>query len=136
MKLPWTAVLDTGYKIIDELFETDTEKAEAALKLESLRRSDKLETLRTSLSAINSEAQSNDPWTSRARPTFLYVMYTYMLLSPLFGFLFFFDPVLAAAVIEGFQMFLAAIPSEMWALFGAGYLGYAHYRTSEKKGLK
>jgi len=60
-------------------------------------------------------------------------MYTYMLLAPLFGFLFFFDPVLAAAVIEGFQMFLSAIPSEMWALFGAGYLGYAHYRTSEKK---
>lgn len=136
MKLPWTAVLDTGYKIIDELFETDTEKAEAALKLESLRRSDKLETLRTSLSAINSEAQSNDPWTSRARPTFLYVMYTYMLLAPLFGFLFFFDPVLAAAVIEGFQMFLSAIPSEMWALFGAGYLGYAHYRTSEKRASK
>jgi len=37
--------------------------------------------MQISLSAIMAEANSHDPWTSRARPTFLYVIYGVILLS-------------------------------------------------------
>jgi len=36
--------------------------------------------MQVSLSAILAEANSADPWTSRARPTFLYVIYGIILL--------------------------------------------------------
>jgi hypothetical protein len=42
----------------------------------------------------------------------------------------------AARFATGMQAFLAAIPSELWTLFGVGYVGYAGVRTFEKaKGL-
>ncbi|MCA3070912.1 MAG: hypothetical protein ING77_18620 [Rhodocyclaceae bacterium] len=37
--------------------------------------------MRVSLSAILAEVASGDPWTSRARPTFLHVIYGVILLS-------------------------------------------------------
>ena len=38
-----------------------------------------LEAIQARLSAIVTEARSPDPWTSRARPSFLYVMYVMLL---------------------------------------------------------
>ena len=56
-------------------------KARDAGKLEliKLQGSQEMEALRTHLSAVLAEAQSADPWTSRARPSFLYVIYAMLL---------------------------------------------------------
>jgi len=78
------------------------------------------------------EAQSADPWTSRARPSFLYVIYTCILFALPMGFVSAFSPTIATHVAAGFQAWLGAIPDSMWQLFGVGYLGYTGSRTWEK----
>jgi hypothetical protein len=124
------------FGLIDNLFTSDEERMEAKRKLLEMEQAGKLDTLKTTLSAILAEAQSNDPWTSRARPTFLYVIYLCILTAIPMGVLFAFQPVAANAIAVGFGAWLNAIPESMWALFGAGYLGYSGARTWEKsKGI-
>ena len=125
------------FGLIDNLFTSDEERMEAKRKLLEMEHQGKLDTLKTTLSAILAEAQSADPWTSRARPTFLYVIYVCILAALPMGVLFAFQPVAANAIAVGFGAWLNAIPESMWALFGAGYLGYSGARTWEKsKGMK
>ena len=114
--------------IIDTFVTDDEEKLKAKQSVQNYD----LQKLQMKAQPALEEARSKDRWTSRARPSFLYVMYIYMLLAPLFGLGFWIDPVAAQAVIEGMQLFLAAIPGEMWSLFGVGFLGYGAYRTKEK----
>ncbi len=131
--LPWTAILSFGAEIIDELWETDEEKAQAKARLIALQQQGKLQELQTRLSAINSEAQSADPWTSRARPSFMYVIYALILFSIPMGFITAFSPETATAVTDGFKAWLGAIPTDLYTLFGIGYLGYAGARSWDKK---
>jgi hypothetical protein len=84
------------------------------------------------LSAIIAEANSSDPWTSRARPSFLYVMYALILAAIPFGILSAFKPELASAISAGSGAWLRAIPGELYQLFGLGYLGYSGARTIDK----
>ena len=79
------------------------------------------------------EASSPDPWTSRARPAFLYVMYVMILSAIPMGIVYAVDPTIADNVAKGFGTWLTAIPSELYALFGVGYTGYAVMRTYDKK---
>jgi hypothetical protein len=124
------------FGLIDNLFTSDEERMEAKRKLLEMEQAGKLDTLKTTLSAILAEAQSNDPWTSRARPTFLYVIYLCILTAIPMGVLFAFQPVAANAIAVGFGAWLNAIPESMWALFGAGYLGYSGFRSWDKsKGI-
>jgi ABC-type proline/glycine betaine transport system permease subunit len=62
----------------------------------------------------------------------MYVMYTLILSSIPMGVLFAFKPDVAQAVTVGFKAWLEAIPSDMIALFGVGYVGYVGARTVEK----
>ena len=83
-----------------------------------------------SLQAIMEEAKSPDRWTSRARPSFLYVIYVMLLASIPMGVLFAFAP--ANGIAIGLQKWLAAIPDAVWQLFTFGYLGYTGGRSWEK----
>ena len=65
--------------LLDKLIPDPKARDEAKLKLLELQGSQQMEATRTQISAIMAEAQSADPWTSRARPSFLYVMYTLLL---------------------------------------------------------
>ena len=65
-----------------------------------------------------------DPFTRRARPTFLYVMYALILLALPIGLVAAFSPATAAAINHGIAAYLRAIPEPLYALFGTGYLGY------------
>jgi hypothetical protein len=120
------------FGLVDKLFTSDEERLEAKRKLLEMEQAGELETLKTSLSAILAEAQSLDPWTSRARPTFLYVVYVFILAALPMGVLSVFRPDAAEAIAKGVQAWLAAIPGDMWALFGAGYLGYSFSRSFDK----
>ena len=66
----------------------------------------------------------DDPWTRRARPTFLYVMYVLLLGALPVGLIAAARPDAAAAIARGMAAYLAAIPEPLYALFGTGYLGY------------
>lgn len=115
--------------LIDKIIPDPRARDAAKLELLKMQESQEMETLRTQLSAIVAEAGSNDPWTSRARPSFLYVMYTMILWSIPMGLIAAVRPKMAQDVAAGMTAYLAAIPESMWALFGTGYLGYTAART-------
>lgn len=129
---PLSALLTVGSKLIDKLFPDPAQKAQAQLELLKLQQSGELDAMKTQLSAIIAEAQSPDPWTSRARPSFLYVMYVLLLWSIPMGILSAFHPDIADRIIKGMNAYLSAIPDSMFALFGSGYLGYTFAREYGK----
>jgi len=128
-------ILDVGKTLIKSLFPDPEEQAKAELQLQLLQQNGDLKELETKLSAIVMEAKSKDPWTSRARPSFLYVMYAMILASIPMGVLHAFNPELAVGIATGMQNWLNAIPGEMWALFGAGYMGYTWHRSKDKANI-
>jgi hypothetical protein len=130
-------LLEVGKSLIERIFPDKTkqaaERAQAELALVQLQQDGTLKELGIQMSAIIAEAQSQDPWTSRARPSFLYVMYVMILTAIPMGVLYAFKPEIATAVAAGVKAWLEAIPDEMWWLFGAGYLGYTGARMFEKR---
>jgi hypothetical protein len=114
--------------LIDNLFTSDEERERAKLALLSERGRQAIGLLNAQLGAIVAEANSADPWTSRARPSFLYVIYVLILWSLPMGILSAFAPDVAARIIHGMTTYLAAIPEALYALFGTGYLGYTAAR--------
>jgi len=114
--------------IIDKVIPDKEARAKAKLELLALEGTQELRQIEARLSAILSEAQSSDPWTSRARPSFLYVMYALILFSVPMGIIAAFDPISARAIGEGMTRYLAALPDALYALFGTGYLGYTAAR--------
>ena len=85
------------------------------------------------LSAIIAESQSDDPWTSRARPSFLYVIYIFILAAIPMGVLFALSPDTAKDITAGVKAWLEAIPEPYIQLFGIGYLGYTGARSIDKR---
>ena len=116
-------------KLIDKIIPDPEARDRAKLELLKLEGGQEMETLRTQLSAIVAEAQSTDPWTSRARPSFLYVMYALLLWAIPMGLIAAFRPEMARGIATGMNAYLAGIPEPLYALFGTGYLGYTAART-------
>ena len=65
-------LFEAGARLIDRLIPDPTEREKAKLALLQAEGQQALQEMQVSLSAILAEANSLDPWTSRARPTFLY----------------------------------------------------------------
>jgi hypothetical protein len=78
------------------------------------------------------DIESKDPWTGRARPAFLYVMYAFVLVAIPVGMLSVFSPDAALKVVAGMKAWLDAIPDMMWGTFGTAYCGYTLSRSYEK----
>ncbi len=91
------------FDVIDELFTSDEERAEAKRKLLTEDGQRKLQNLQTRLSAILAEAQSADPWTSRVRPSFLLIIYVMIIMGIPMGILSAFQPEIAARIATGMQ---------------------------------
>lgn len=127
-----TGVTTVMSKVIDKIWPDPTEAAKAKAILHGSEAQAELQQVQANLSAIMMEAASQDPWTSRARPSFLYVIYVFILAAIPFGILFAFMPDVAVRVTDGVKAWLGAIPNEMWWLFGAGYLGYTGGRSFDK----
>lgn len=130
-----SGVFDLGSKLLEKFFPDPTERAQKQLELIQLQQSGDLKELEVRMSAIVAEANSNDPWTSRARPSFLYVIYVMILMSIPMGVLSAFEPAMADAIANGMQKWLAAIPGDLYALFGVGYVGYSGARMFEKRAV-
>ena len=114
--------------IIDKIIPDKAERDRAKLELIRLQGSQELELIQARLAAIVAEANSPDPWTSRARPSFLYVMYALILWALPMGLLSAVSPATAAEIASGMTSYLGALPEPLYALFGTGYLGYTAAR--------
>ena len=62
-------------KLIDKNIPDPRERDRAKLELLKLEGDQEAAQIGQQMQAIIAEANSHDPWTSRARPSFLYVMY-------------------------------------------------------------
>jgi hypothetical protein len=114
--------------LIDKIIPDPRARDAAKLELLKLQGSQEMETLQSQMAAIIAEAQSADPWTSRARPSFLYVMYAIILWAIPMGLIAAFRPEIADGISKGMTGYLAGIPDALWGLFGTGYLGYTAAR--------
>jgi hypothetical protein len=123
--------------IIDKVIPDPQAREQAKLELLKLQGTQELDTLNAQLQAIVAEANSKDPWTSRARPSFLYVMYVLLLWALPMGVLAAFHPETAQQIAAGMNAYLNGLPEPLYALFGTGYLGYTAARQWGKvKGVE
>lgn len=118
---------------LDKIFPDADKRNEAKLKMIELQQAGAFKEQEMAIDAIKSEAQSDDPWTSRARPSFMYVIYIFILSAIPFGIASIWAPEQCAKAVEGVKMWLEAIPEDFIWLFGAGYLGYAGARSYDKR---
>ena len=73
------AIIGPIASLIDKIIPDPKARNEAKLELIKLQGGQEMETFRLQLSAVLAEANATDPWTSRARPSFLYVIYIMIL---------------------------------------------------------
>ena len=131
------AVIGPIAKLLDKIIPDPEARDRAKLELIKVQGSQEMLALETQMKAIVAEANSADPWTSRARPSFLYVMYALLLWSIPMGLIAAVNPGMAQGIARGMTAYLAGIPEELYALFGTGYLGYTAARAWGKaKGVE
>lgn len=127
------AIIKLGSEIIDKVIPNPEERDKAKLEFSRLAQAGELEYLKASMSAILMEAQSQDKWTSRARPSFMYVMYIMILTAIPMGILNIFEPEMAKHMMEGVKLWLLAIPAALWTTFDICFTGYSVLRSYDKK---
>lgn len=117
---------------INKIWPDPADKAKAEAITMAAAADATISTMRTQMSLALAEAQSGDKWTSRARPSFMYVMYAMILWSIPMGFLAAWKPELATAIALGMRSWLAAVPDMLWQVFGWCFGAYAAGRSGEK----
>lgn len=110
--------------IIDKVIPDPAAREAAQRELLRLERTHELTAAKAQMAAIVAEAQSADRWTSRARPSFLYVMYALLLWAIPMGIIAAIRPAAAEAIARGMRAYLEGLPEPLYALFGTRYLGY------------
>jgi hypothetical protein len=127
-----TDIIAAVVGILDKIIPDPRQREEAKINLLKVENQQALEEIKTQMTAILAEAQSTDPWTSRARPAFLYVVYIMLLAAIPMGIVHALAPTTAAEITVGFKAWLAAIPESIIQLFGVVMLGYIGGRSWEK----
>ncbi len=122
--------------LLDKLIPDPRAREAAQRELLRMEGTQELERVKAQLSAILAEAQATDPWTSRARPGFLYVMYALLLWSIPMGLIAAVRPQAAAAIAKAMNAYLAGLPEPLYTLFATGYLGYTVAREWGKAKAK
>jgi hypothetical protein len=126
-------LIEIGGDLLDKVIPDKDKRREAKAKLAEMAQKGEMTRLSERMKTIRMEAGSEDAWTRRARPSFMYVVYLVLVVNcvvmPLCAI---WAPEAVAkyhaSIGNGFQ----AIPGEVWATFTAGYLGYSGLRTYEK----
>ena len=121
-------IVKLGVGLLDKIIPDPVEREKAKVALIQAQANNELRAVEQQLSAIIAEAQSSDPWTSRARPGFLWTMYILILSAIPMGVIHAYSPETASAISTGFKDWLTAIPDNFVTLFGIGYLGYTGAR--------
>ena len=130
------ALLGTVDTVADKFFVDKKDKEAFKLKALELQQKGEFKTQEIQMSAILAEAKSDDPWTSRARPSFLWCFYIIllylMIVIPTIGVFFPDKMVILYTNVAGG---LTAIPDGLWTTFTVGYLGYTGAREFGKTKL-
>lgn len=131
---PVSVLLGIGSKLADHFFPNKKEADQKKIEMLALIQSGDLKELEVAMSAIVAEANSKDKWTSRARPSFMYLMYLTIIMlvmvTPIIGI---WHPDSMKQFYTNVGLGFAAIPEAMWWTFTTGYLGYTGARTYEKR---
>ena len=131
------AIVGPVSKLLDKIIPDPEARDRAKLELIKLQGDQDMAAIGAQMQAIVVEAQSPDPWTSRARPSFLYVMYAMILWAIPMGLIAAISPRMALGIGDGMTAYLRGLPEELYALFGTGYLGYTAARAWGKvKGVE
>ena len=123
------AIVGPVSRLLDKIIPDPEARDRAKLELIKLQGDQEMQAIGAQMQAIVAEAQSPDAWTSRARPSFLYVMYALILWAIPMGLIAAVDPKLALGIGNGMASYLRGPPEELYMLFGTGYLGYTAART-------
>lgn len=126
------SVADTIKDGIDKIWPNPGDEAAAKVLLIKAQVDAAVATLDAQNRAANAEAASADPWTSRARPSFLYVMYALILFSVPMGLVSAYDMATASQIADGMKDWLAAVPPQLWDVFGLSFAVYTGGRSYEK----
>lgn len=127
-----TPILEIGGKLIDKLFPDPAARDAAKLELLRQQQAGELQELQTRMSVMLAEAQSADGYTSRARPSMLYVWYILLLTAIPMGLISAVSPSTAADIANGFGSWLRAIPDSIVDASTFVLLGYVGGRSLEK----
>ena len=111
------SLFDFGSKLIDKFFPDKAQADQAKIALLQMQQNGEFKELEERMKAITTEAASADPWTSRARPSFMYVIYLLILWSLPMGLASIFYPAQVAVFTAGFKGWLAAVPDSLWKEF-------------------
>lgn len=122
--------------LLDQLIPDPRAREAAQHALARMHGTQELECLKAQMTAILAETQVTDPWTSRARPGFLYVMYALLLWSIPMGLIAAVRPQTAAAIAQAMNAYLTGLPEPLYTLFATGYLGYTVAREWGKAKAK
>lgn len=126
------AVSTTIGKAIDRIWPDPSEEAAAKLEQLKLEATTAIELLKAQNAAAVAEASSADPWTSRARPSFMYVMYILILWAIPMSIVSAINPEIGANIAKGFGLWLAAIPESLYQIMFGCFAVYGVTRTVEK----
>ena len=123
MKLPWESVLSVGAELIDSLFTSDDERAEARLKLTKLAQEGRLKQMEAAMTVVVAEAKSDHFIVAAWRPitmlTFVFIVANNYIIYPYLNLLF----------DTGVELDL---PPDLWNLIKIGLGGYVVGRSGEK----
>jgi len=111
---PISGLFSIGETIIDKIWPDAESAAEAKQKMIELQLQGELRELETRFNAITAEASSQDKWTSRARPSFMYVIYMLILAAVPYGFATIFAP--EKAILFADVYFIFTLQSVLWFL--------------------
>ncbi len=128
--------------VLDNLFTSDDEKeknnialtqitlaaAQAEKELAADLEKAYLEDAKDMRRQLKVELQSQDSYVRRARPTFNYIFYTVLIFNYIFLPIY--------QMISGVTVEPVQLPTELWTVFGVGFIGYGYLRTVEKTGSK
>ena len=128
--------------VLDNLFTSDDEKeknkialtqitlaaAQAEKELAADLEKAYLEDAKNLRQQITVELQSQDAYVRRARPTFNYIFYVVLIFNYIFLPIY--------QLITGKTAAPVVLPTELWTVFGVGFIGYGYLRTVEKTGKK
>ena len=117
-------IIGSIVNLIDKVIPDPKARDAAKPELIKLQGRQEMDIPRTQLSGILAETQSADPWTSRARPSFLNFIYAMLLWAIPIGLIAAAQPEAAANIAAGMNAYLNGLPEPSYALSGTGYLGY------------
>ncbi|MGH7773732.1 MAG: 3TM-type holin [Candidatus Binatia bacterium] len=127
-----SSVSDLLNKAISTAWPSPADKAKAeAIAITSAAQAAIVQ-LEAAQAVMKAEATSADPWTSRARPSFLYVVYLLLLTAIPMGIVSAVSPDTALDITQGFKAWLGALPASITDLFTFVMLGYIGGRSLEK----